>query len=346
MDAYATGKLNFMAHSLLNYNTFGIEADCSELFEYSSVAQLKEVLPHVGSRRRLHIGAGSNLLFVHPHFHGVVFHSLIKGKEVLAETADELLLRVGAGETWDDFVDYCVSHGYHGLENLSFIPGEVGASAVQNVGAYGVEAGDCIERVETVEMATGKERIFHHEDCKYAYRSSIFKHDAAHRFAVTHVVYRLKKHFSPILTHAAVSASLKAQGLSPETVSARQVRDAIIEIRKQKLPDPSEIGSAGSFFMNPVVDVDVFERLHAEYPDMPHYPSPSGGVKIPAAWLIEQCGWKGRVEGRAGVHERQALVLINVDHATGQDILQLAEHIRADVRQKFGVEIHPEVLYV
>ena len=308
------------------------------------MAQLKEIITTLGDPPWLHIGAGSNLLFVQD-YDGVVLHSKIMGKEVLAETSEELLLRVGAGEPWDDFVAYCVEHGYYGLENLSLIPGEVGASAVQNVGAYGVEAGDCIERVETVEIATGRECVFSHDDCRYAYRSSFFKHEGAHRFAVTHVVFRLRKQFAPILTHAAVSRALEAMGISPGEASALQVREAIIQVRRSKLPDPAEVGSAGSFFMNPVVSAEQLAELLLRYPDMPHYSLPKG-AKIPAAWLIEQCGWKGRRMGGAGVHDLQPLVLINADHATGEEVVQLAEAIQADVKSKFGVSIVPEVLYI
>ena len=299
-----------MPYSLLQHNTFGIDASCRQFVEYASVAQLKEVVATLGDTPWLHIGAGSNLLFVQD-YDGVVLHSKIMGKEILAETSEALLLRVGGGEPWDDFVAYCVEHGYYGLENLSLIPGEVGASAVQNVGAYGVEAGDCIERVETVEMATGRECVFSHDDCQYAYRSSFFKHEGAHRFAVTHVVFRLRKQFVPILTHVAVSRALEAMGVQPAEANAQQVREAIIQVRRSKLPDPLE-----------------------------------EGAKIPAAWLIEQCGWKGRRMGGAGVHALQPLVLINADHATGEEVVKLAEAIQADVNAKFGVVISPEVLYV
>lgn len=333
-----------MPYSLLQHNTFGIDASCRQFVEYASVAQLKEVVATLGDTPWLHIGAGSNLLFVQD-YDGVVLHSKIMGKEILAETSEALLLRVGGGEPWDDFVAYCVEHGYYGLENLSLIPGEVGASAVQNVGAYGVEAGDCIERVETVEMATGRECVFSHDDCQYAYRSSFFKHEGAHRFAVTHVVFRLRKQFVPILTHVTVSRALEAMGVQPAEANAQQVREAIIQVRRSKLPDPAEVGSAGSFFMNPVVSSEKLAELLELYPDMPHY-ALDEGAKIPAAWLIEQCGWKGRRMGGAGVHALQPLVLINADHATGEEVVKLAEAIQADVNAKFGVVISPEVLYV
>lgn len=366
--------------SLLNHNTFGINATCDNFVEYSSADELMGVLePLVRSGQRwLHIGGGSNLLFLCENYDGTILHSKIKGIEVCDEDDECVILRVGAGEDWDEFVDYCIQHGWYGLENLSFIPGEVGASAVQNVGAYGMEAGNLIETVEGLLIGSdvrnnasavlnGEEytptedtectisaTVIDHADCKYAYRSSVFKHELKGRFIVTHVWYRLNKTFAPIMTHAAVTRLLEAQGIDPQNCTAQQVRDAIIEVRKSKLPDPKEIGSAGSFFMNPVVTKEKAEALMAEYPNMPHYPAPlrdqegheTEGVKIPAGWLIEQCGWKGKQEGTVGVHPLQALVLINCGGATGHDVEHLAFSIQADVRQKFGIEIHPEVLFI
>lgn len=360
-----------MAHSLLHHNTFGIDATCEHFVEYSSTAELETILSRlVGSGERwMHIGGGSNLLFLCDHYDGTILHSQIKGIEVCDEDDDTVILRVGAGEDWDGFVDYCVSHGWYGLENLSFIPGEVGASAVQNVGAYGVEAGDLIETVEgfiigsnlrdnAAAMLNGEQpdatadsdttispTVIDHADCQYAYRSSVFKHELKRRFIVTHVWYRLSKHFTPVMTHAAVTRLLESKGIDPQDCTAQQVRDSIIEVRKAKLPDPKEIGSAGSFFMNPVVPEDKANALLAEYPTMPHYPAP-GGVKIPAGWLIEQCGWKGKQLGAAGVHPMQALVLINCGGAKGSDVEHLAFTIQDDVRKKFGIEIHPEVLFI
>lgn len=376
-----------MAFSLLNHNTFGIDATCDNFVEYTTKEQLIEVLRPLmaNAERWLHIGGGSNLLFLCDHYNGTVLHSQIKGIEVCDEDDEEVLLRVGAGEDWDGFVAHCVEHGWYGLENLSFIPGEVGASAVQNVGAYGVEAGELIETVEGLligsnvqddatailngeEMPAGvnaeqsiSETVIDHADCKYAYRSSVFKHELKGRFIVTHVWYRLSKRFSPVMTHAAVSRLLENKGIDPQHCTAEEVREAIIDVRKAKLPDPKEIGSAGSFFMNPVVTKDKAYALLEHYPAMPHYPAPlvntnpntladgettEEGVKIPAGWLIEQCGWKGRQLGRAGVHPLQALVLINCGGATGADVEHLAFTIQADVREKFGIEIRPEVLFI
>lgn len=342
--------------SLLKYNTFGIDATCSKFVEYSTTDELQEALTEIirKGERWLHIGGGSNLLFLNDHYDGTILHSRIMGIEVCDEDDDEVLLRVGAGEDWDSFVCHCVGNGWYGLENLSYIPGEVGASAVQNVGAYGVEAGDYIETVEGILIGASGDNdeetmvsrtVIDHADCHYAYRSSVFKHELKGRFIVTHVWYRLCKHFKPVMTHAAVSRLLESQGISPDRCTAEEVRKAVVDVRKSKLPDPKVTGSAGSFFMNPVVPTEKAEELLKDYPDMPHYDAP-GGVKIPAGWLIEQCGWKGKTEGRAGVHPQQALVLINCGGAKGSDIEHLAFSIQADVRKKFGIEIRPEVLFI
>ena len=334
-----------MYPSLLSYNTFRINATCREFHIYDSIDQLVSLLPQLMGQRWLHIGGGSNLLFVTPHFDGIVLHSHIRSIEVVERTSDSVLLRVGAGEDWDDFVAYCVEHGFYGLENLSFIPGQVGASAVQNVGAYGVEAGDHIEAVETIDTETGENRLFSHAECHYAYRSSIFKHECQGRYVVTHVLYRLSLTFHPVLTHTAVVRILGHSGLSPDTAHAAALRHAVVEVRRAKLPDPHEVGSAGSFFMNPIVSETQAQQLLSTHPEMPHYPAPNG-VKVPAGWLIEQCGWKGRTLGRAGVHPMQALVLINLGQATGSEVMQLATAIQNDVKQRFDIALHPEVLYI
>lgn len=328
-------------HSLLHHNTFGIDARCDDFFEYRSTDELKALLPRLAGRQWLHIGAGSNLLFA-GDYHGAVLHSLITGCEAVGDDAGSVLVRAGAGMVWDDFVARCVDEGWHGLENLSYIPGEVGASAVQNVGAYGVEAGQYIYKVHCVEAETGAERDFSCAECGYAYRSSVFKHELRGRYIVTHVTYRLSRSFAPDLTYGAISREMERLGLTAGEMTAAALRRLVTDIRRAKLPDPKETGSAGSFFMNPVVGGGKFQSLLAAYPDMPHYPV-EGGVKIPAGWMIEQCGWKGRSLGAAGVYAKQALVLVNLGGATGADIVRLSDAVRADVRQKFGIEIRPEV---
>ncbi len=333
----------FSNYSLLPHNTFGIDARCSRFVEYSSVEELRQVLPTLSGKPFLHIGEGSNLLFTHD-YDGTILHSAIRGRELLEEDADNVLLRVGAGENWDELVEWCVNNGLHGAENLSLIPGEVGAAAVQNIGAYGMEVGLLVHRVEAIEIATGLSRSFSREECNYGYRTSVFKTIEKGKFIVTNVVLRLSRKFTPNLSYAALCRELSARGLT-ENLTAHQLRSLIIDVRRAKLPDPKDIGSAGSFFMNPVIDEAKFCRLQADYPDIPHYLLPNG-VKIPAGWLIECCGWKGRSLQRAGVYEKQALVLVNLGGATGAEIVALSDAVRQSVREKFDIEIFPEVNFI
>lgn len=330
--------------SLLPYNTFGMDVKASRFVEYASVEELRGLwnAEREAVARALHIGGGSNLLFA-SDYEGLILHSAIKGYTVVKETEEEVEVRVGAGEVWDDFVAYTVANGWYGAENLSLIPGEVGASAVQNIGAYGVEAKDLIVSVDTFGLETGEERRFMWEECRYAYRESVFKQELKGKYAVTFVTYRLKKHPVFHLEYGNIRAELEKQGCQ---VDLENVRRIIIAIRQAKLPDPKVLGNAGSFFMNPVVPKMQFEALLAQYPDMPHYPVDDAHVKIPAGWMIDRCGWKGKRVGHAGVHEKQALVLVNCGGATGKEVMHLAEEIVASVRERFGVTIRPEVNYI
>ena len=315
-------------YSLLKHNTFGIDAHCRMFVEYNSIEELYELLCDTNlPKPLLHIGEGSNLLFT-KNFEGTILHSRVLGKEIVENTSDSVLLKVGAG-----------------LENLSFIPGEVGASAVQNIGAYGTEAEQYIEKVATVCIATGEPRVFQKEECEYAYRSSIFKNALRGQYIVTHVYYRLQKTFHLNLTYAALRREVESRGLTEADVTAHQVRDIVVEVRRSKLPDPKEIGSAGSFFMNPIVSEVKFHELLNIYPEMPHYKMPAG-VKVPAGWLIQQVGWKGQTLGRAGVYPKQALVLLNLGGANGQDIVNLSNAIIHDVQQHFQIELKPEVNFI
>lgn len=330
-------------YSLLPHNTFGMDVKASLFIEYVSVEELKHILlEHLQGKTWLHIGKGSNLLFMRD-YPGVILHSVIKGYEILEENEEEVIVRVGAGEVWDDFVAYTVNQGWYGAENLSLIPGEVGASAVQNIGAYGVEVKDLITHVEAIEVATGQERIFTNEECGYAYRESVFKLSLKRQFVLTKVSFRLKKTPSYHLDYGHVRAELEKRGCG---LTLENVRRTIIEIRESKLPDPTVQGNAGSFFMNPVVSRTCFESLLAQYPQMPHYEVDAERVKIPAAWMIEQCGWKGKQLGRVGVHHKQALVLVNLGGATGEEIIRLSEEIQKSVLNKFGVHISPEVNFI
>ena len=317
-------------------NTFGINAQCRRLVEFTSEDELLQALPAIDlCQPLLVVGQGSNLLPT-GDFEGTVLHSAIKGIEV-----NGVEVRCGSGESWDDVVAYCVDKGLYGAENLSLIPGDVGASAVQNIGAYGVEAKDLIESVEAIEIATGKKVVFSNADCQYGYRHSRFKDEWRGRFLITYVSYRLSRTFLPKLDYGIIRSALVAKGIISPT--AKELCDTIIAIRREKLPDPKVYGNAGSFFMNPVVGRGQYETLAKRFPSIPHYDVDDQRVKIPAAWLIEQCGWKGRHVGRAGVYEKQPLVLVNLGGATGEEVVHLCQLICHDVREQFGIVIKPEV---
>ena len=325
-------------YSLLRHNTFGIDAKCKRFMEYGSVEEAQAVVGMLTETDRplLILGGGSNLLLT-GDYNGTVLHSGIR----FLEQTNECHIRCGSGYVWDDVVAYCVANGLYGAENLSVIPGEVGASAVQNIGAYGVEAKDLIDSVEAVEIETGRICRFMNAECAYSYRQSKFKHAWRDRFLITAVTYKLSKTYAPKLDYGNIRAALAAKGIGNPT--AMQLRETIIEIRNAKLPDPKVLGNAGSFFMNPVVPTQKYNELARQYEGMPHYTIDSEHEKIPAGWLIEQCGWKGKALGRAAVHDKQALVLVNRGSATGSEVVHLCETIQHDVRQKFGIDINPEV---
>ncbi len=330
-------------YSLLSHNTFGIDVKAKLFLEYTSVEELKSILARkeLITSPFLHIGAGSNLLFI-SDYKGVILHSLIKGMEVIEETDGYVKVRVGSGEVWDDFVEYAVENNWYGAENLSGIPGEVGASAVQNIGAYGVEIKDILDSVETIEIAANSERIFSNDDCYFSYRQSIFKNELKGKYIVTHVVYRLSKKEIYNLEYG----NIKAELANYNEVNLHTVRKAIISIREAKLPDPKVEGNGGSFFMNPIISRDLLNTLKQSYPDIPFYEINMATVKLPAAWIIDQCGWKGKRIGNAGVHDKQALVLVNKGGATGEEIIRLSKEIQASVKDKFGIDIHPEVNFI
>lgn len=324
-------------YSLLAHNTFGINARCSRFLEYETTDEARQVaqLLRDSGQPYIIIGSGSNLLLTRD-YPGIVVHSALRGYDIIGQR-----MACGSGEQWDDIVDFSLRNGLYGAENLSLIPGDVGASAVQNIGAYGVEVKDFIHEVHAIEIATGRLCIISRDDCHYGYRDSRFKHEWKNRFLITMVVYQFSDTFLPHLDYGNIRAELERKGIAEPT--ADELRQTIIDIRKAKLPDPRELGNAGSFFMNPVVERKQYEALAALYPDMPHYTIDDQHEKIPAGWMIDQCGWKGRSLGAAGVHERQALVLVNRGGATGGDILHLCETIQHDVEARFGIEIHPEV---
>jgi len=353
-------------HSLLAHNTFGIDVKCRRFLEYETIEEAQQVakILRESAMPYIIIGSGSNLLLT-KDFEGIVVHSAIKdiyisyepkkseGTDFLTRKQahmlsrlvdgleDGVLLCCGSGMTFDDVVAYCVEHNLYGAENLSLIPGEVGASAVQNIGAYGAEASQLIKIIEAIDITTGEEVFIDDWDCDYRYRWSKFKGEWKNRYLITYVYYWLSRYYEPALGYGNIRAELERKGISKPT--ARQLRETIIEIRNAKLPDPKVLGNAGSFFMNPVVSREKFEALLVQYPQMPHYYIDEEHEKIPAGWMIEQCGWKGRSLGRAGVHDKQALVLVNRGGATGEEIVALCRQIQHDVKERFGIEIQPEV---
>ena len=324
-------------YSLLAHNTFGIEARCSRFLEYADEKEALEVaaLLRASSLPYIIIGGGSNLLLTRD-FEGIVVHSACKGIR-----REGNCLPCGSGEVFDDVVAESIRIGLYGAENLSLIPGEVGASAVQNIGAYGAEAKDLIRSIRAVEIATGNVCIIENAECEYGYRQSRFKQDWKNQYLIVSVEYQFSEDFQPHLDYGNIRAELERQGIADPT--AQQLRQTIIDIRNAKLPDPKVQGNAGSFFMNPVVSCEKYEELLAVYPQMPHYTVDAEHEKIPAGWMIDQCGWKGKSLGPAGVHDKQALVLVNRGGATGQEIVDLCNAIRANVKEKFGIDIHPEV---
>ncbi len=316
------------------HNTFGISAKCRRFVELESVEEAQEVLPTLAHEPLLVIGAGSNLLLT-SDFDGVVLRSAIKGIETMD---DGTFLNCGSGEKWDDVVAFAIDNGLYGMENLSHIPGDVGASAVQNIGAYGAEVSQLISSIEAVEIKTGKLWNISPTDCHYGYRTSRFKGEWNGRFLITHVVYQLSREFDPLVEYGGLTRLL-----ATNTPTAEELRKVVIDLRREKLPDTNVWGNAGSFFVNPIVEREQAQTLREQYEDMPQYDTEDGKVKLSAGWLIEQCGWKGRALGRAGVYSRQALVLVNRGGATGEEVLALCESIRRDVKEKFGVELTPEV---
>lgn len=327
--------------NLSAYNTFGIDVSCRRFVEFEDASEVTPLLCSLteADLPLLIIGGGSNLLFT-GDFPGTVLRSAIKGVEMDSEDG-HVIVRCGSGELWDDIVSLCVDHGWYGAENLSLIPGDVGATAVQNIGAYGVEVKDLIWSVEAVDVSTGLKVELQPSECEYGYRDSRFKHDWKGKYFITAVTYRFSETFTPHLDYGNIRSELEKKGIAKPT--ARQLRQTIIDIRQSKLPDVKVEGNAGSFFVNPVVSYEKYKELQALYPEMPHFTIDEQHEKIPAGWLIEKCGWKGRTLGRAGVHDRQALVLVNKGGATGREVLNLCEQVREDVYAHFGIKIYTEV---
>ena len=329
--------------NLLPFNTFGIQAFAKYFTTVTSIEEAKTIFSSDLFKKEKHLilGGGSNLLLT-KNFDGLVIKVEIKGKEVFHEDESIISLRVGSGENWHAFVMHCVDRNLGGLENLSLIPGTVGAAPMQNIGAYGVEIKKNILSVEAVEISTGDVRNFSNADCNFGYRESIFKQEAKDKFLISSVTLKLTKkdHYFNI-SYGAIGETLKLLGA--KTLSLKTISDAVIYIRSNKLPDPSRIGNAGSFFKNPSIPADLMDFIKKDFPSLPSYPSANGLVKIPAAWLIEQCGWKGKTFDNIGVHQHQALVLVNYGGGEGEKIWELAMNIQASVKEKFNITLQPEV---
>lgn len=325
------------------FNTFGIAANARHLAHVSSEEGLTELLRHAVFRnqRRLILGGGSNILFT-KDYDGLVVKVEIMGTTVIDETAESVLLTVGAGEVWHPFVVRCLQRDWGGIENLSLIPGTVGAAPIQNIGAYGVEIQRVIHHVDGVDLETGDRRRFTHEQCRFGYRESLFKHELREKFLISSITLRLTKKKHHLDTHyGAIQEVLQRNKINQATI--RDVSDAVIAIRRSKLPDPAQLGNAGSFFKNPQIGLTLAKSIQVQFPALPLYPVDSQTVKVPAGWLIEQCGWKGKKIGRVGVHDQQALVLVNFGDANGEEIFQLATKIQESVKEKFGISLTTEV---
>jgi len=325
--------------NLKEFNTFGISVKAEMFAVFSSIEELKQILSHRNGKNLLVLGGGSNLLLT-KDFDGLVIKNEIKRFEVIEETASEVIVESGAGENWHEFVLNCIDKGFGGIENLSLIPGSVGASPMQNIGAYGVEIKDVFESLSAYHIASGEIHYFDKTKCEFGYRESIFKNKVKGEYIILTVTFRLTKNPTINSSYGAINEQLKVMGIQVPTI--KELSAAVIAIRQSKLPDPKIIGNAGSFFKNPTVEIALLEQIQKNYPDIPNYPAVNG-KKLAAGWLIEKAGWKGRTFDNYGVHKLQALVLVNYGNCTGQEILDLSSQIIQDVFEKFGVLLEREV---
>jgi len=330
--------------NLLPLNTLALPGRSARYLRITKATHLADSILH--DKHRFVLGGGSNLV-LSGDFDGLVLHMAIPGRALVSEDADTWYVRAGAGENWHDLVGWTLAQGWAGLENLSLIPGTVGAAPIQNIGAYGLEVAERFHSLTACDMESGEFVSFDRDACRFGYRDSVFKQEGWHldgRFVITDVTFRLPKQWRPITRYADIAAELEARKIS--TPTALQIASAVITVRQRKLPDPAQIPNTGSFFHNPIIDAVSAERLLTAHPGLPHYPQADGRVKLAAAWLIEQAGWKGRDLGPVGMYEKQALVLINRGGATGRDVLALMQAVQHDVRTKFGVELLPEPVFL
>ncbi|MDD3721487.1 MAG: UDP-N-acetylmuramate dehydrogenase [Lutibacter sp.] len=323
--------------SLKPYNTFGIQTNAKRFVSINSLKELKEIIAL--EKNIFLLGGGSNILLTND-VEKLVIHINTKGIIVNDFGVDEVLVTAEAGENWHELVLWCVSQNYGGLENLALIPGNVGTSPIQNIGAYGIEIKDVFQQLEAIEISTGKTKIFTKAACKFGYRNSVFKNELKGKFIITNVTFKLtKKNHNINISYGAIKDLLTDK----ENPSIKEIADVVIAIRKSKLPDPKEIGNSGSFFKNPVIQVDLFNELTKKYPEIPYYEISENEIKIPAGWLIEQCGFKGKRFGDTGVHEKQALVLVNYNNASGKEVYALAQKIQQKVMETFKIALEIEV---
>ena len=330
--------------SLKPYNTFGVESYAKLFGRLQNANDLPQLLAQGSAKYPILIlGEGSNVLFVND-FDGLVLLNELKGIELLHEDEDECLIRVSAGENWSDFVDYSVARGWGGIENLSLIPGTAGAAPIQNIGAYGIELCEVLVEVEACDLNTGEIKVFANSQCEFGYRTSIFKTIRKGQYLITAMTLRLSK--KPVLNLSYAPLKKAFEGRESKDIHVKEVSDVVKAIRRSKLPDPLEIGNAGSFFKNPLVGLSQVKLLQLEFPNIPVYPVGSEHMKVAAGWLIEKCGWKGRRIGDAGVHEKQALVLVNYGRASGKEIFEVSENIQKDVEKQFGILLEREVTVV
>ena len=331
--------------SLKPYNSFGIDVQADWLANIESEEQLLTIIDDLTNAKKLILGGGSNVLFL-SDFKGTVLLNNIKGKEIISEDDCQITLKIKGGENWHELVMWAVEKGYGGIENLALIPGKVGTAPIQNIGAYGAEVKDVIKEVHTINMKTCVPKIFQHNECDFDYRHSIFKlPENKGKYFINAVVIQLqKKHYQSNLDYGAIRTILQEQKIESPTV--KNIAEAVITIRQSKLPDPKKVGNAGSFFKNPVIDKNLFEKLFQKYPKMPHYLLSDNKIKIPAGWLIDQTGFKGKRFGNVGVHNKQALVLVNYASGTGQEIKTLSERIIKAIQEKYQIKLQAEVNFI
>lgn len=325
--------------SLKAYNTFGIEAKAKE---FTSVQNIKELIAVLKLNKDIFVlGGGSNMLLTQ-NINKLVVHVDLRGISVVDESEDYVWVKANAGENWHEFVLWCIAHNYGGIENLSLIPGNVGTTPIQNIGAYGVEIKDIFSSCEAISITNQTSTTFEKEDCHFGYRESIFKNELKDQYIITSVVFKLtKKNHKTNSSYGAIEAELTQNNITNPTI--KDISNAVIAIRKSKLPDPKELGNSGSFFKNPIVPIELYNKAIIQYPEMPHYIVSETEVKVPAGWLIEQAGFKGKRFGDAGIHEKQALVLVNYGNATGQEIVAVSKNIQKTILDKYGISIEAEV---